>query len=137
MIRKLFLLILPLASLFVSCKSSGISGEWQLIEYCYGKECINVTDHGIVQYWILSNTNPDNDSVVISNYPCKLGRQFQDSIMDINILWSVSTNNDTLFTTHLDGKNPDTLYITYLEKDTLVLSSMLNNILVTQRFLRL
>lgn len=130
------LLALAIATIMLlgSCKqnSNDLFGTWQLNEFCYGSDCSHVTDHGIVQLWQFNSDaleSTDNKTVYS-------GRQFQEGIMDNDIMWSLSTKKDTLFTFSKTGDNPDTFLVQRIDNDTLVLSSMMNNILVQQQFVR-
>ena len=107
-------------------------GSWQLMEFCYGADCSNVTDHDIVQIWQFNEdvVNCDESKTI------HLGRQFQEGIMDNEILWFFSKNNDTLFTSNKMGEDADTFLVQRLDKDTMLLSSLMNNILVQQLFVK-
>ncbi len=108
----------------VSCTSpSDIEGQWQLVQYCYGNDCVLLSDHNIKQMWTFADSGK--------------GCQVQEGVMDNEIRWSLSAEKDTLFTSMMDGSNADTLFVSYFEADTLELSSLLNNILVRQRFVRI
>ena len=119
------------------CTKSGIEGKWQMQQLCWGADCTIMADYEMVHIWEL---NPQ-----LGEQPCKeiawrewhKGLQFQESTVNDTILWSMSSNSDTLFTTKWTGSNADTLYVSRLEKDTLELTSMLNNKVVNMRFLRI
>ena len=131
------LAFLIFAIALTGCKENKteIFGEWQLVEQCYGKDCTKLSDYGIDQMWTLADNvlSEGGEFMWEKKYE---GFQMQGNVMNDTIVWSVSKNVDTLYTTNKLGEYPDTLVIVQLEKDTLALTSMLNNILVYQLFIR-
>ena len=126
------------ALLFMGCnKIVDFRGEWQLTQYCYGKDCTMMADHNIVQIWEFSDKNASVDIPGMNYLHWKSGRQYQENIMDNPIFWAVNETLDTLFTSDLNGQNIDTRLVLQIEKDTMILSSMVNRIVANQRFTRL
>ena len=131
--KRVLLPLLGAALLASACGGKDdIHGKWQLEVYCFGSDCVQLADHNIQQFWELNDEAAPCDGDAV----CFKGRQYQDSVMDNEIVWSLCRTRDTLFTSSPDGENPDTLLVTHLDGDTLILTSLMNNILVSQQFVR-
>lgn len=126
-------LLMPLTS----CgDASLLKGCWHLEEYCYGTDCIMLADYGMVQSWTFDDDIVESGSVDGVSDVLRAGRLFQDSVMDDRVMWSLNSSGDSLKIYFEDQRPMETYYVTELDANTLVLSSMINNILVRQRFVR-
>ena len=96
-----------------------------------------MADHDIVQIWEFSDKSANIVIPGMNYLQWKTGRQYQENIMDNSIFWAVNETHDTLFTSDINGENIDTLLVLQIEKDTMILSSMVNRIVANQRFTRL
>lgn len=136
--RCLIMAVTALLLLSVSScgESPSIAGNWRLVEYCYGTDCLLLDNHDILQTWELSDKAVDADFKTDVMMDCHLGRQYQEGVMDDNVAWGINEDGDSLYVFNMDGECLDIFYVTEFEKDTLVLSSMVNNILIRQRFVR-
>ena len=127
------------ATLFVAAcgsPSSQVVGRWQLSEYCYGTDCISVEDFGHTQVLELVDTPTDINSESCPQATLRRGVLFQEPT-EKDILWTLNANSDSLYLFDADGTTLDIMYVTELEHDTLILSSMLYNILIRQRYERI
>ena len=136
--RWLFLAVMAAASLSLSScgDTPTIVGDWQLTEYCYGSDCTTLSEHGIVQVWQLTDEKAQESDNGEGLTVRRQGRLIQDSSIDNHIVWSMNAQGDSLYVEDQQCCRSDAFYVTRLEDDTLVLSSMLNNILVRQCFVR-
>lgn len=135
--RFLVLLVLSLSLLAACSRNDGIWGKWQLVEYCFDGDCTQLADYDIVQTLDLQHgagytAQADGRTVLFFE-----GRQFQSGMMDNPVYWRLTKTSDTLFVVDTSWQYPDTLLVNRLEADTLVLTSMINNKAVFQRFVRL
>lgn len=133
--RILYLTCVSVMALLSSCgrgAGSGIEGEWQLVEYCYGTDCTMLADHGMIQVWEL---NSELAGDTLSQESWKKGVQRQDSVMHDEIEWMM--NGDSLLVVNKRNGTDESFLVSVCEADTLILTSMLNNKLVRQRFMRM
>lgn len=126
------------AVMLASCnKKNTVLGRWQMVEYCYGNDCVELLDYNINQIWELK---PDAAEVFDSLFVAAEwhpGQRSQDKVMNENFMWALSADADTLFVMSDDGSYVDDYCLASVDADTMVLSSMMSNILVVQRFVRL
>ena len=137
-ILRTMLMAFSVAALTVSCGGKDpMEGRWQLVEYCYGTDCVMLADHGVTQTWELTGeveTSATSDNVAAE---LRKGRIMQEGVMDDSITWWLNPQGDTLHICNSQGMSQDAFYVTELEGDTLVLSSLINKIMVRQRFMRM
>ena len=131
------LLSLAMMSTLTSCgDTSPVEGQWALMNYCYGSDCIQLASHDIDQMWEfsddLSSLMPEQCSA-----PCRMGFLFQDDVINDTVFWSLNTTGDSLCLYATDGHLLDVYYVSMSGNDTLILSSMINNILVQKQFVRI
>lgn len=117
-------------------KNKALEGTWLLDEFCFGADCSKMADHGIEQTWVLSGEPFIDSTERFKGIDMYIGHQFHAEVMDQDILWHTSAENDTLFITNKQGTINDLHLIKTLDKDTLVLTSTLNDTPINQRFIR-
>ena len=111
-----------------------IIGKWSLYETCYGSDCTKKNDFGIERNWDLfidTVSCPYNSKKDVFH---KGHRKFYDS--DEDFKWRLSNGFDTLFTYSFLDNNADTLLVNKINKDTLELVTMEENVLIIQRFVK-
>lgn len=118
------------------CGHKGIEGRWQLVKFCYGPDCIGMPERVLMQYWKFEGSPMEVAGATDGSETYKKGHQYQEGVMDQEVGWRINATGDTLFLVNPTGTLADTQIVTRLDKDTLVLSSMLNNIQVCQHFVR-
>ena len=129
---RAFLAASVLAIVFSGCGGSdSVEGRWQLDEFCYGDDCINMQSHGFNQVWDFNDQKASDASK-----GWKTGHQFQEEVMDQDIVWTVSAEKDKLYIKNVGGEAVDTHSIARMTGDSLTLTSTINNIQVRQHFTR-
>ncbi|MBR3529334.1 MAG: lipocalin family protein [Bacteroidales bacterium] len=134
-VKTIVVLLVAITTLSGCGKSSKLQGSWRLEKFCYGADCINMRDFGFDQVWTLDD-NPAPDSCCFTENACFTGHQHQIDVMNQEIAWSINGQGDTLYIKKLPDGGIDTQMVNHLTNDTLILSSMLNNILICQHFVR-
>ncbi len=137
--KNKILALVFIASLFVvGCgPHDELSGQWRLLEYCYGNDCTEMEQYDILQTWVFGSKELSESDLMLAGVKAREGRQLAESTMDIQMGWARNAAGDSLFICDLEGMNCDTFAVVRLDVDTLVLQSGLNDSLVRQTFIRL
>ncbi len=129
--------LLTTAVCLFSCDGSKtLEGKWMLDEFCFGEDCIKMADHGMEQVWELSDEKVVDSSGRFAGTNLRKGHQYHAEVMDQDIVWYTSAQNDTLFVTNPQGTIADMHLVKLHGKDTMVLTSTLNGSTINQRFVR-
>ena len=116
--------------------ASTLYGDWRLQQYCYGSDCSDLTRYGLEQTWSFGQREASIDSACGDAWRFFVGSQSLSSDVVVDMVWSLYADSDSLTIINTSTHEVSHFLVERSSPDTLVLSSMENNVLEQMFFVR-